>query len=47
MFFLYEAVAGRPVPLRAMDAVYRLGFGVLLMFGLWITYKDILSWVGF
>lgn len=47
VFFLYEAIAGEPVPLRVMDAMHRLAFSVLVVFGLFIMYKDVIFAFGF
>ncbi len=45
VFFLYEAVAGKPVSPRIMDAMYRFGFTALLFLGIWVMYRDILTFV--
>ncbi len=42
VFFLYEAIRGKPVTPRIMEAVYRGGLAVLIFMGLWIMYRDIL-----
>jgi regulator of sigma E protease len=46
VLFLYEAVAGRPLSPVIVETIYRFGFMVLLLLGLWIMYKDILFFIG-
>jgi len=46
VFFLIEAVAGRPVSPIVMEAVNRVGFSILLFLGLWIMYRDFLFLIG-
>lgn len=46
VFFLYEAVAGRPVSAKIMEGIYRFGFSILIMLGLCIMYRDILWTLG-
>ena len=47
VFFLYEAIAGRPIPLHIMEAIYKFGLSVLLFLGLLIMYKDTLLLLSF
>ena len=42
VFFLYEAIAGRPLSARIMENIYRFGFAVLVTLGLWIMWKDLI-----
>ncbi len=42
MFFIYEAIAGKPVSPAIMESIYRLGFTALLVLGLFIMYKDVI-----
>jgi regulator of sigma E protease len=42
VFFLYEAVRGKPVTPGIMEGIYRGGLAVLVFMGLWIMYRDIL-----
>lgn len=42
VFFLYEAIAGKPLPANVMEAIYKFGLSVLLFLGLLIMYKDTL-----
>ena len=44
-FFLYEAIAGKPIAPRVMESMYRFGFSVLMFLGLWIMYQDIIRFV--
>jgi len=46
MFFLYEAITGRPLPARVMEIIYRFSFSLLLMLGIFIMYRDILFFIG-
>jgi len=41
MFYAAEAVRGRPVPERAMEAVYRVGFLLVLAFMAFVFWNDI------
>ncbi len=42
VFFTYEAIAGRPLPLAVQEQVLRFGFFFLLILGLYVTYHDFL-----
>lgn len=46
VFFLYEAIFGKPVTPRVMESIYRGGLAVLIFLGLWIMYRDVLFVVG-
>ena len=46
VFFLYEAIMGRPLSLKLREGLHRLGFGALLFVGIWIMYRDLLWLVG-
>ncbi len=41
MFYAAEAVRGRPLPARALDYGYRLGFAVIASFFLFISWNDL------
>ena len=43
VFYLYEGIARRPVPERAMEWAFRSGLAVLLSFMIFVTLNDILS----
>ncbi len=43
VFYLFEGIARRPVPERAMEWAFRSGLAVLLSFMLFVTLNDILS----
>ena len=43
VFFLMEAIAGRPLSRNVMEGLYRFGFIVLVSLGLWIMYKDVVD----
>lgn len=40
MFFIIEAIMGKPVSPKIMEIVYRIAFSLLMFLGLWIMYKD-------
>jgi regulator of sigma E protease len=42
-FYLFEGIARRPVPERAMEWAFRSGLAVLLSFMIFVTLNDILS----
>ena len=46
VFFLYEAVFRKPLPPRILEQVYRWGLSVLLIFGLYVMYQDVLWSLG-
>ncbi len=46
VFFLYEAIAGKPVSPRVMEAIYRVAFSMILFLGLWIMYRDVIWFIG-
>tara|TARA_Y100001937_G_scaffold122287_2_gene182646 strand:- start:195315 stop:196841 length:1527 start_codon:yes stop_codon:yes gene_type:complete len=43
VFFLLEAIAGKPLSRNVMEGFYRFGFIVLVSLGLWIMYKDVVD----
>lgn len=43
VFFLLEAIAGKPLSRNIMEGMYRFGFIVLVTLGLWIMYKDVVD----
>ena len=46
VFFLYEAVVGKPLSLRLRETMHRFGFASLLFLGMWIMYRDFLWIIG-
>ncbi len=46
MFFLYEAVAGKPVNARVMDAMYRIAFLLLITLFMAVMYQDVIFFIG-
>jgi regulator of sigma E protease len=42
LFYLFEAVRGRPLPERVQEMGFRIGLGLVLMLMVFVTYKDIL-----
>jgi regulator of sigma E protease len=42
-FYLFEGVARRPVPERAIEWAFRSGLAVLLSFMIFVTLNDLLS----
>lgn len=44
--FLIEAITRKPVSPVILDRVYRFGFAVLLFFGAWVMYRDLLFVIG-
>ncbi|PJZ65668.1 PDZ domain-containing protein [Leptospira wolffii] len=42
VFFTYEAIAGRPLPLAVQEQILKIGFFFLLFLGLYVTYHDVL-----
>lgn len=44
--FLIEAITRKPVSPVLLDRVYRFGFAVLLFFGAWVMYKDLIFVIG-
>ena len=45
VFFLYEAIAGRPVSLRVMEVIHFVAMSLLIMLGVVIMYRDIINFV--
>jgi regulator of sigma E protease len=41
MFYAAEAVRGRPLPARALDYGYRLGFAFIASFFLFASWNDL------
>ncbi len=46
VFFLYEAIAGKPLSVRIRETMHRFGFATLLFFGAWVMYRDFLWIIG-
>jgi regulator of sigma E protease len=44
LFYVVEAVRGRPLSDRAQEMGFRIGLGLVLMLMLFVTYNDILHW---
>jgi regulator of sigma E protease len=42
MFYLVEALRGRPLSDRAQEIGFRLGLGLVLMLMLFVTWNDII-----
>ena len=42
VLYLYEAVAGRPLPARAIDIIFKIGLVFLLSLGVFVTFYDFL-----
>jgi regulator of sigma E protease len=43
VLYLYEAIAGKPLPPRAIETIFKIGFIFLLMLGLYVTFNDVTS----
>ncbi len=43
VLYLYEAIAGKPLPPRAIETLFKIGFIFLLLLGVYVTYYDIMS----
>ncbi|MDH5657490.1 MAG: site-2 protease family protein, partial [Spirochaetia bacterium] len=46
MFFLYEAIAGKAVSPAVMEVISKFAFSILMFFGLFIMYKDVIFVLG-
>lgn len=46
VFYLYEAIAGKPVSPAVMESIYKVAFSMLMFLGLWIMYRDIIWIIG-
>ncbi|TGN21073.1 site-2 protease family protein [Leptospira idonii] len=42
VLFAYEAITGRPLPRKAIDAIFRLGFFFLVGLGLYVSFNDVM-----
>ncbi|WCL48730.1 site-2 protease family protein [Leptospira sp. GIMC2001] len=42
VMYAYEAVVGRPLPKRVMEAIFRIGFFFLIGLGIFVSFNDIL-----
>jgi regulator of sigma E protease len=42
VMFAYEAIAGKPLPKRVMEAIFRVGFFFLIGLGIFVSFNDIL-----
>lgn len=43
VLYLYEAIAGKPLPPRAIETIFKIGFIFLLILGVYVTFYDITS----
>jgi len=41
VLYLFEAITGRPLPRKAIDMIFRVGFAFLLMLGIFVSFNDI------
>ena len=41
VLYLYEAIAGKPLPPRAIDTIFKVGFLFLLLLGVFVTFNDV------
>ena len=41
VLYLYEAIAGKPLPQKAIETIFKIGFVFLLLVGVMVTYYDI------
>lgn len=41
VLYLYEAIAGKPLPPKAIDTIFRIGFLFLLLLGVFVTFNDV------
>lgn len=46
VFYLYEAIAGKPVSPAVLESIYKVAFSMLMFLGLWIMYRDIIWIIG-
>lgn len=46
VLFAIEAISGKKPTAGVVEAIYRFGFTVLLFFGLWVMYRDVLFFIG-
>ncbi|MCZ8155953.1 MAG: site-2 protease family protein [Leptospira sp.] len=42
VLYAYEAVAGRPMPRKAVEVIFRLGFFFLIGLGLYVSFNDVM-----
>ncbi|MCZ8342196.1 MAG: site-2 protease family protein [Leptospira sp.] len=42
VLYAYEAIAGRPLPKKAIEVVFRLGFFFLIGLGLYVSFNDVM-----
>ncbi|HNH09309.1 MAG TPA: site-2 protease family protein, partial [Leptospiraceae bacterium] len=45
VLYLYEAVTGKPLPPKAIETIFKLGFIFLLGLGLFVTFYDFMRFV--
>ncbi|NCN08690.1 MAG: PDZ domain-containing protein [Leptospira sp.] len=42
VMYAYEAIAGRPLPKKVMEAIFRIGFFFLIGLGIYVSFHDVL-----
>ncbi|MCG6141887.1 site-2 protease family protein [Leptospira mtsangambouensis] len=42
VLYAYEAITGRPLPRKAIEAIFRLGFFFLIGLGLYVSFNDVM-----
>jgi regulator of sigma E protease len=42
VMYAYEAIAGRPLPRKVMEAIFRVGFFFLIGLGIYVSFHDVL-----
>ncbi|MCE9499372.1 MAG: site-2 protease family protein [Leptospira sp.] len=45
VLYLYEAIAGKPLPRKAIEIIFRAGFAFLLLLGIFVTTNDFLRFL--
>ncbi len=43
VLYLYEAIAGKPLPAKAIETIFKVGFLFLLILGVYVTFNDVTS----
>jgi regulator of sigma E protease len=46
MFYLIEALRGRPLSARLQDLGFRIGFALVIMLFIFVTFNDIANLTG-
>ncbi|WP_411823519.1 site-2 protease family protein [Leptospira sp. 'Mane'] len=42
VLYAYEAITGRPLPRKAIEAIFRIGFFFLIGLGMYVTFNDVM-----